>query len=78
MKQWKVSVWPSNKPRTETVVSATGHFEAKRVAAAMFQCKESRLQFKEKLSSTKTELLRVRFFLLKKVVKTTHNSVQAT
>jgi hypothetical protein len=41
MKQWKVSVWPSNKPRTETVVSATGHFEAKRVAAAMFQCKES-------------------------------------
>jgi hypothetical protein len=41
MKQWKVVVWPSGKPRTETVVSATDYWAAKRVAAAMFQCNES-------------------------------------
>ena len=41
MKQWKVVVWPSGKPRTETVVSATDYWAAKRVAAAMFQCKEN-------------------------------------
>lgn len=41
MKQWKVVVWPSGKPRTETIVFAGDFWDARRVAAAMFGCKES-------------------------------------
>jgi hypothetical protein len=45
MKQWKVTVWPSGKSPIETVVTAKDYWDAKKIAAAMFQCQESDVKF---------------------------------
>jgi hypothetical protein len=45
MKQWRVRIWQSGQHPIETIVNARDYFEAKRVAAAMFNCKESEVSF---------------------------------
>jgi hypothetical protein len=41
MKKWKVVVWESSgRPRIETILMAEDLHAAKRLAVAMFKCKE--------------------------------------
>lgn len=47
MKKYKVSAWPSGGRRTETIVSANNVFDAKRIAAGIFGCKESEVNATE-------------------------------
>lgn len=44
MKQWNVVVRRHAGRQEKTVVSAKDYFAAKRIAAAMFNCKESEVQ----------------------------------
>lgn len=47
MKQYKVSAWPAGGRKTDSIISANNVFDAKRIAAGIFNCKESEVQVRE-------------------------------